>query len=292
MRAILICVVLIMAAATSQAQDKFDLQGHRGCRGLMPENTIPAFIKALDLGCTTLELDVVITADKRVVVSHETYMNSVTCLDSTGAPITKESQKRFNIFRLTYDQVKKFDCGTVPHPDFPEQKKMKVIKPLLSDVIKAAELYARQKQLPPVRYNIEIKCSPEGDNIDHPEPGVFSELVLAAVKDAGVTDRMNIQSFDLRPLRYIHEKYPAIQLALLIANPKSIGGNISDLGFTPAIYSPYYLLVNRKAVRKAHAAGMKIIPWTVNKGKDMNKMRALGVDGIITDYPDRFKSGK
>jgi glycerophosphoryl diester phosphodiesterase len=292
MRAIHICIILIMAAATSQAQDKFDLQGHRGCRGLMPENTIPAFIKALDLGCTTLELDVVITADKRVVVSHESYMNPVTCLDSTGAPITKETQKSFNIFKMTYDQVKKFDCGSVPHPDFPEQKKMKVIKPLLSDVINAAELYARQKQLPPVRYNIEIKSSPGGDNLDHPEPQNFSDLVMAVISEAKIKGRFSIQSFDLRPLQYIHKTYPDVPLALLVANAKSMEKNISDLGFTPAIYSPFHVLVTRKVVKRAHAAGMKIIPWTINKESDMLKMSRLGVDGLITDYPDRFNSGK
>ncbi|MFO0414793.1 MAG: glycerophosphodiester phosphodiesterase family protein, partial [Bacteroidota bacterium] len=115
--------------------DQFDLQGHRGCRGLMPENTIPAMLHAMDLGVTTLELDVVISADGKVVVSHEPWMSSEIATKEDGKQVIHAEEKNLNLFRMNYTEIQKFDVGLKPHPRFPDQKKMKVVKPLLTDVI-------------------------------------------------------------------------------------------------------------------------------------------------------------
>lgn len=269
------------------AQSGYDLQGHRGCRGLLPENTIPAFIRAVDLGVNTLELDVVISLDNQVIISHEPYMSAITCTDTTGLPVTKERQKDYRIYGMTAAQVAKFDCGSRKHPDFPGQVNSKAVKPLLSAMIAAVEQHIHEKGLPPVRYNIEIKCSEEGDGVFHPAPEPFVDLVMEVVTQTGIAKRCNIQSFDFRPLRYLNNKYPDITTAVLIANVKSLQANLEALGYTPEIYSPNQMLVNRKLVKKAHQAGMKIIPWTVNKVPEMQKLLSLGVDGLITDYPDR-----
>jgi glycerophosphoryl diester phosphodiesterase len=138
MKSFVISFILILTGMAGLAQSGFDLQGHRGCRGIMPENTIPAFIKALEIGVTTLELDVVITKDHQVVVSHEPYMNYATCLDSLGKPFTKERQTDFKLYGMTMSQIRKFDCGSLYYPDFPDQVKIKVTKPLLSEMIDAA----------------------------------------------------------------------------------------------------------------------------------------------------------
>ena len=252
----------------------------------MPENTIPAFLKAMDLGVMTLELDVVITGDGKVLVSHDPYMNSLFCLDSTGKEISKGEQKNYRIYGMTMDQVRKFDCGSKPHPDFPQQVKMHVTKPLLSELFLAAETYAREKRLPPPRYNIEIKSSPGEDGTMSPAPDEFVRLVVEVVRNYDLGRRVNIQSFDFRPLRILHEKYPEIRLAMLISNAKSLQANVEELGFTPEIYSPFHMLVSKKTVRQAHKMGMRIIPWTVNNEKDMKKLISYGVDGIITDYPN------
>jgi glycerophosphoryl diester phosphodiesterase len=270
-----------------RSQTIFDLQGHRGCRGLMPENTIPAFLKALDLRVMTLELDVVITGDQQVLVSHDPYMNSLFCLDSTGKAISKGDQKSYRIYGMTMDQIRKFDCGMAPHPDFPEQLKMKVTKPTLAEVFEATENYAKEKRLPPPHYNIEIKSSPDLDGTMTPAPEEFVRMVVDVVRNYNIGRRANLQSFDFRPLRILHEKYPEIRLAMLISNPKSLAANVEELGFVPEIYSPFHMLVSRKTVREAHKMGMRIIPWTVNNPKDMKKLRSFGVDGLITDYPDR-----
>jgi len=283
-------LLLTLGTVATVAQPKPEIHGHRGCRGLMPENTIPAFLKAIDEGAVWLELDVVISRDNQVVISHEHYMNFAICLDSTGNPIQKDQQTGFNIYQMTMDQIRKFDCGSLTYPNFPEQVKMKATKPLFTEMIDAVENYVKQHNLPPVGYNIEIKCSPEGDNIFHPEPARMVDLVMAVIKEKGIADRSFIQSFDIRPLQYMHSVQPDMRTGLLIQNVKTMQQNLKDLGYTPTYYNPYHILITKKLIRKLHKNGIRICAWTVNKEKDIRKMIGLGVDGIITDYPNRVKA--
>jgi glycerophosphoryl diester phosphodiesterase len=269
----------------------FDIQGHRGCRGLMPENTIPGMYKAIDLGVTTLEMDVVVSKDHKVVVSHEPWFESEITTKPDGSFIPAKDVMKYNMYEMTYDSIMKYDVGMKPHPRFPKQQKIKAIKPLLSDLFDSVENYLTQKQIPKIRYNIEIKSLPPGDNRFQPVPSVFVELVMAVVKEKKMEDRVIIQSFDYRPLQYLHEKYPGITISLLIedSNESDFAGQLEKLGFTPAIYSPNYTLVDEEMVKQCHEKGMKIITWTVNDKKKIKDLRKLGVDGIITDYPDLFK---
>jgi glycerophosphoryl diester phosphodiesterase len=283
---------LICFVAAAQYIPRFDVQGHRGARGLKPENTIPAFITALDSGVTTLEMDVVITKDRQVVVSHEPWMSANICLDSVGKEFNERDEKKFNIFNLTYDEVRSFDCGSKPNAKFPEQEKMRVHKPLLSDVIGAVEDHIRSQTRYEVDYNIEIKSSPEGDGKDHPGVEEFSNMVYELLDQYLRMERVVIQSFDFRVLKYWHVKYPHVRLAALIENTKSIDSNLDALGFNPSIYSPYYKLVNREKVNFLHRKKIRVIPWTVNEQKEMLLLRGMGVDGFITDYPDRARKFK
>lgn len=267
----------------------FDTQGHRGCRGLMPENTIPAFKKALEIGVKTLEMDVVITKDKQVVLSHDPFLSHEMCADSNGNRIAEEKEKEFRIYGMTYNQLQKFDCGSLPHPRFPEQEKMEVHKPLLSDVIDASESYAKELNRDLPFYNIETKSTVEGDAIFHPKPEEFAQLLLDVVFEKGIQDRFILQSFDVRTLQYTHEKYPEIKLALLVENSLSIRENIELLGFTPNIYSCDYTLLTETGVAYSHSQKMEVIPWTINEKDKMKKWIEMGVDGIITDYPNRLK---
>ena len=270
----------------AQINKHFDIEGHRGCRGLMPENTIPAFIKAVQIGVTTLEMDVVITKDKKVIVSHEPWMNAGICTDATGNTISKNDEKRLNIYNMTYEEVKTYDCGTKPYARFPKQYKMKVSKPLLANVIDSVESYSRANNVKPPFYNIETKCTPDGDSIFHPAPAEFTELLLDVIFKKGVAARCIIQSFDVRTLQYAHKKYPTLKLALLVEDFTNYQKNIHDLGFTPYIYSPNQEIVNAELVSYCRAQKMKLVVWTVNEKEQMDKLVHLGVDGIITDYPD------
>jgi len=281
---------------------KFDVQGHRGARGLMPENTIPAFLLALDSGVTTLEMDLAITKDKQIVVSHEPWMRATFCLDPSGKEIKEKDEKKHNIFQMNYDQVKEWDCGSKGNSNFPEQKKVKIYKPLLAEVIVAAENHIKNFTKYEVDYNIEIKSAKEDDGKFHPKPDEFSDLTYNLIDQYLPWDRVIIQSFDSRVLKYWHRKYPSVRLALLIENLKESIENLHELGFFPDIYSPDYHLLDKNEVMHLHALTptrilnskqkvrpMRVIPWTVNDEKEMTELKAMGVDGIITDYPDRAR---
>lgn len=263
-------------------------QGHRGCRGLLPENSIVGMKKALDLGVQVLELDVVISKDRKVVVSHDPYFTSEISMKPDGDKISVEEEKLHNLFNMTYAEIKKYDVGSKHNARFPEQMNFPTYKPLLSELIDSVDVYAKLKGMKMPYFNIEIKSTPQTDGLFHPEPPEFTELVLEVCKSKMIMERMNIQSFDVRPLRLIHNKYPDVTLAFLTANPKTIAVNLEELGFTPDIYSPYYKTVSAEAVTYCHEKRMKIIPWTVNTKEEIQILIDLKVDGIITDYPNLF----
>ncbi len=290
-RTLLLFLPLLMLSSFAYAQPAFDLQGHRGCRGLMPENSWPAFQKAIDLGVTTLEMDVVISKDGQVVVSHEPYFLASYCLKPDGSPIAKG--EKINLYTLPYAEIKRYDIGSKGNADFPEQKKLKTYKPLLSEVLAKAEAYYREHNLSPVAYNIEIKSEASEYSISQPEPAAFSELVHKIIEQHVAPERVTLQSFDFAVLKHWEAQikagtYKPVKLAALVANMKGIEKNLEELGFTPTIYSPYYKLLSTEKVTHLHQKGMKVIPWTVNDPAAMKEVKAMGVDGLITDYPNRF----
>jgi len=265
---------------------KFDVQGKAGARGIMPENTIEGMLKALDLGVTTLEMDAVISKDKQVVLSQEPYFNNEISLQPNGKSISLKDQKNFNIYKMDYEQVKKFDVGSKVHARFPGQVKFKAYKPLLSETIDAVEDYVKTHKMAKPVYSIETKTIKNGDNEFHPEPAEFVDLIMEVVNQKKIARRVIIQSFDMRTLQYLHEKYPKIQTALLIDEKEPFEDYIEKLGFKPTIYSPYSVLVGKGLVDRCHDMGIKIIPWTVNSLKEVNYFMSLGVDGVITDFPN------
>jgi glycerophosphoryl diester phosphodiesterase len=195
---------------------EFDKQGHRGCRGLMPENTVPAMLNVLGMTVTTLEMDVVITKDKKVILSHEPFFNHEISTKPDGSYVTETEEKSLNIYKMTYEEVKKYDVGMKPHPRFPQQKKMKVAKPLLAEVMDSIKMDMMYRRRPPLFYNIETKTNPQTDNIYHPAPAEFVELLMTVIKENHLEEMVIIQSFDFRTLQYLHQKYPAIKTAMLI----------------------------------------------------------------------------
>lgn len=263
---------------------EFDLQGHRGARGLFPENSLEGFVAAVELQVNTVEMDVVISKDKQVIVSHEPWVSSTICWGSNDKPVIEG--KDIKIYEMSYDELTNYNCGSQPHPDFPLQAKMPTFKPLLSEVITEVETSVTDLGLPPVNYNIEIKSTPEGDGVFHPEPNEFCELVWEVIKKGNIVDKTIIQSFDVRALQAMKELDSSIPLALLIEESADFEANLTNLGFTPEIYSPNFNLVTKELVQACHKKNIKLIPWTVNEEEDMVKLLDLGVDGIITDYPD------
>lgn len=291
-----LCLFMLLLHESVPAQQptrSYELQGHRGCRGLMPENTIPAFLKALDLGVNTLELDVVISQDGQVVVSHEPYFNADFTTKPDGTPVTKPEQKILTLYRMPYAEIQRYDVGMRGNARFPEQEKQRVVKPLLRDVIAAVEAHRVNGNVPAFGYNIELKSEADEYDKSQPQPAEFCRLVNQILTEARLDPaRVVIQSFDFAILQHWQQQMDAkkmlpVRLSALVENIRGIDYNLEKLGFKPAIYSPNYQLIGRDGIDKLHQLGIKVIPWTVNTTKDMRRMIDLGVDGLITDYPDR-----
>ncbi len=263
---------------------KIDIQGHRGARGLYPENSIYGFVKTLDFPVNTLEMDLAITKDNQVIVSHEPYLSADICLRTTGQSIKDDWQDAYNVYLLTYEELQRFDCGTKPHPRFPDQEKVQTSKPLLKDVIDTVETIIGDRK---IAYNLEIKSQDQTDGVYHPAPDAFVDLVVKVIEGKLPWERVIFQSFDFRVLQYLNEKYPMVQTAILIENELSWRQNLDSLGFKPTIYSPDYKLLSKAIINELHDEEIKVIPWTVNNRNDMDRLLKWGIDGIITDYPNR-----
>jgi glycerophosphoryl diester phosphodiesterase len=276
-----------MTASCTTPPQPLDIQGHRGARGHFPENTLPAFEGAIAMGVTTLELDVVISRDSQVVVSHEPWLNATICTDTNGQEVDPLAERPVNLYQLDYADIARCDCGSLAHPRFPEQKRMVAHKPLLRDVF-AATASATGGMGQPIRYNIEIKAEPQDYGVFHPDAATFSRLVYAEVEKAGLQDRSTLQSFDLDILKALHAAYPAQTLALLVDEEEDYVKKFAALGFDTPILSPWHKLVDARMVQFCIERKMQLIPWTVNEVADMQRLIALGVAGIISDYPDRL----
>jgi glycerophosphoryl diester phosphodiesterase len=254
----------------------------------MPENSISGFIKALELGVSTLEMDVVISGDEKVIVVHDHHLNPAICHDELGNSLSLSEAKKVVFYRMAYDDISAFDCGSRGNPSYPHQQKVPTHIPLLSAVIDTCEQHVATLARPPVQYNIELKSTPRGDGTLHPAPDVFSQLVYKTLDGAVPWERVIIQSFDVRILEYWHKHYPQVRLAYLVERKKDVRKNMTRLTFQPYAYSPNHTLLSAGDVQYLQSRGIKVIPWTVNKYQDIKKMLAMKVDGLITDYPNRY----
>ena len=264
-----------------------EIQGHRGDRGNFPENTIPAFLSAIKKGVDVIEMDVVISKDHQVVVSHEPFMSSLYMLQPNGEPISKENEKDFNLFQMNYDSIKQFDSGSKGNKKFLQQKKMKAYKPLLTEVIDTVEAFIKKEKIPAVKYNIEIKSEAKEYGKSQPSPKEFVALVTEVLKNKQIQHRVILQSFDVNILEEIHLHFSDFKLAYLVETG-NYEQNKSLLSFQPDIYSPFYPLLSHKSmVEEIQQESIAVIPWTVNKKQAILKMLDFKVNGIITDYPER-----
>ena len=261
-----------------------DIQGHRGCRGLLPENSLPAFEKAIDLGVHTLELDIIISKDLKVVVSHEPSVNPEICQLSDKRIADDATEQPLNLFEMTYERIKTFDCGSKYIERFPEQKKLPTYKPLLSEVFELTKSKNSE-----VRFNIELKTEPGYDyGIYTPDPKAYTNIVLEEIERYNMFTRVNLQSFDLAILEEIKKQAPSMPVALLVDENETIKNKLGALSFKPEIISPYFKLLSKNELEAYQSQGYLVIPWTVNETVDMKTMLDWHVDGIITDYPNRL----
>ncbi len=276
--------------SNSSKEKSIDWQGHRGARGLLPENTIPAFIKALEYPVTTLELDVAISKDKKVIVTHEPWFNHKISSHPDGKPILEEEEKSILLYEMTYEEIKKYDVGSRGNKRFPDQQPMKVSKPSLNDMVKAVDEYCEKTGRAKPNFDIEIKSEEAYYGKLTPHPDEYVQLVLEACQATGIENRCNLQSFDIDILEEINKQSPSMVVAYLIDNKDAPEDNLKKITFKPNIYSPYFKLLSKEVIKQMHEKNIKVIPWTVNEKEDMKKMLEIGVDGIITDYPNRIEA--
>jgi glycerophosphoryl diester phosphodiesterase len=295
---------LVSALTMSSSVFALDTQGHRGARGLFPENTLPAFSRALETGVTTLELDCGVTRDGVVVIAHDPLLNADFTRDANGRWLENHGPA---IWSLTYDELRAYDVGRLKHGTayarrFPHQQPVDGTRiPRLADVFALARTRGNDR----VRFNIETKTSPLAPS-HTAAPEAFVHALLDVIRTAGLETRVTIQSFDWRTLAIVQKEAPGIPTAYLTAertspnniaeaSPWTAGYRLSAFaGSLPrmvkaaggAIWSPYIGDVTLERVREAQALGLKVIVWTVNDEADMRRLIGWGVDGIISDYPD------
>lgn len=276
----------------SLASYRPEIHGHRGCRGLLPENTVSAFLYALALGVDVLEMDVVISADSQVVVSHEPWLNPRICLDPTGQSIEPASPPRFNLYQMPYHLIRQCDCGQLQHPEFPAQQTQPAHKPLLREVLSAVTTATQQAGRAPIRFSIEIKSMPDGDNIFHPEPARFLALVLAELTTAQVLAQTTLLCFDARILQLAHQLHPTLATCLLVEADQPWIPSLQALGFVPTTFGPDFCTVTSESAQLLRTSfpGLRLVPWTVNTPADMLSLIEMKVDGITTDYPNVLRS--
>lgn len=303
----LLAASLLLMTAAAQA---LDLQGHRGARGLLPENTLPAFARALSIGVTTLELDTALSKDGVVVVSHDPTLNPDITRDADGQWLT---HKDIAIHSLTFAQLRQYDVGRIQPGTayalrFASQQPVDGTRlPRLADVF----LLARRAGNNTVRFNIETKISPEQPQLT-PAPDVFARALIQLIRAENMESRVTIQSFDWRTLQLVQQEAPQIATVYLTAQQSWLDNIRSSNRASPwterfhvsrfagsvprmvkaaggAVWSPYFGDVTLEAVREAQQAGLKVVVWTVNEPQDITRMIDFGVDGIISDYPDRLR---
>ena len=264
----------------------FDWQGHRGCRGLMPENTVVGFLEALRYPVTTLEMDLVVSKDRHLIVSHEPWMNPGICIGPGKAKLSRSAKRTTNIYQLTLDEVRQYDCGTLGNEKFPRQKKQSIVKPSFREVVNAVQDYCLQSGRAMPNLNVEIKSKKSWYDAYVPQPEVFVKKVLQEIESLKIRDKVTLQSFDVKVLREIRQQDPEIPISYLTEVSTGIIRAVRILGFTPSVYSPNYRTLRKNTIDEAHARNVKVIPWTINSVELFEKLIGLGVDGIITDYPD------
>ena len=182
-------------------------------------------------------------------------------------------------------EVQSYDCGSAGNARFPQQQKIQTYKPTLREVVEAVRAQ-NPRRSNSIRWNIEIKSKPEWDGLRHPPIEEFVRLVIAELRALRIDKSATVQSFDRRALQAMHRQAPDITLALLVDNIRTFEWNLNELGFEPDIYSPFYQFVSKKMVRKCHKKSIRLITWTTNDVESMRGLIRLGVDGIITDYPN------
>jgi len=279
----------ISACASEKKPYRVDIQAHRGGMGLYPEESLAAMINSVNLGVNTLEMDLCISGDGQVMLSHDRFFHHRYATRPDGTPVM-EGDSLVYLYTLPYSEIMKWDVGMKYNPGWPEKKCMPCCKPLAADVIAGVEKYIKDNGLAPVKYNIEIKSDPgEGEGTLWPEYHEFTDKCMAVLDSFDLGDRLIIQCFDERSLNYINEAYPGHHLSFLWEGWETdFDANMKLVDFVPEWVSPESENVDSLFMVRAHEKGMKVVTWTVDSPDEITRLMNLKVEAIISNYPDRL----
>ena len=265
--------LLLVSLCWSGASWAIEVQGHRGARGIRPENTLAAFRYAIELGVDVLELDLVVTKDNHLVISHDPILNPEICLSPQGKKIAKDISVR----SLTLKELQQYDCGSLKNPRFPKQVSSKEKIPSFQELIAIA---------PRAKFNIETKTEPAAPHLT-PDANEFAKLVVTILEKNNLVDRTVVQSFDFRTIKAVKSLNPKVKTAQLIYGTYL---NYVDVAKSSGadIISPDVASIDLAAVEALHKNKIKVIPWTANEPAEWDYLISIGVDGIISDYPSEL----
>ncbi len=265
---------------------EMQIHGHRGCPALYPENSLEGFTAAIESGVFAIEIDVVVSGDRRLVVSHEPWFDHRYCLGPNGKPIKAEEEQKLSIYSMPYDQIKRFDCGSIGHPDHPKQKKLKTRKPLLIDVIDEMEAYMRENDFSEFYYTIDAKSDPAWYGKHCPPPEEFARLLGKVIDEYGMEDHAMVCSFDKQFLNAFAKAVPTVTTGLIIDKQGTLDQWLADLDFKPDCLSIREDLLTEELVEDLQDEEFTVLAWTVNEKPRVEQLRKMGVDGVMTDYPN------
>jgi glycerophosphoryl diester phosphodiesterase len=279
---LLIVFCLIAGVMMGQTIHNPQIFGHRGCRGILPENTLMAFKKAIELGADGIEWDVVVSKDGKLIISHEPYMHSAFCLDSNGKEIMDKDQKKYNTYVMTAEEIARFDCGSKKNKKYPDQQSAKAYKPTVQEAFSSLDL-SKTTVL------FEVKSEEKEYDISQPKPAVFARIIKEEISGFEFKKNLIFMCFDANLLEALYKELPEYRYVYLTYKPfVSIANFLKDLSFKPYALGMYYRTIRQRDVKLAHKQMVKIFSWTVNDEKAVEKMTRFAVDGIITDYPNKF----
>ena len=274
-------ILSLLMSTTIYSQENAPLIfGHRGCRGIMPENTIESFNKALEYEIDGIEWDVVVNKDHQLVISHEEFMDKNYCLDPNGNEIKKE--KNHSLYLMSQNEIERYDCGNKDYSKFPEQKHFKAYKPLVQETFKKVDF--KNKTI-----LFEIKSDKRFYGKYQPEPNEYVDIILREVNSFKYKEQIIFMCFDSNILELLHERAPEYRLVYLHSGlGTSTDQMLKQLNFQPYALGIFYKFVTKNSVINVHNENVKVFAWTVNKDKDFNRLLKTKLDGIITDFPNRY----
>ena len=286
-----LCFMLVhifLISAYAQAQPvTFQVFAHRGFRGLHPENTITGMQKALAYGAI-LEMDLAITHDQQVVVSHDAVLNPKITQGPDGQTLGKD---KIRIYQMDYATLSAYDVGRMPNKDFPEQARYPAHIPLFRELVDSVEAFAAARGISDPIYFIETKLDPKTDGINHPGPKEFVDLMMQVVEEKRIQKQVIVQSFDPRTLQILRKEYPQIRLALLAKDSTSVDDNLKTLGFAPEYYSINAPFINQELVDRCHELKVKLIVGNCDDYAQILRIARLGVNSVMSDFPMEWLSG-